>query len=216
MEEKLRLNVWWLPSPPVVSLSNHAALATEEEYPNLIIQFRDDDLASTVFDALTEGRADVGIAYSSVVGHGSGLVCEEVARLPICAWVRSDNPVLDKNPQGLKDLAGCVVPQSLVRQAIEWTDSMVEAFKEVGYTPEVRVRPIYDQSGFFRTLRADEVLLDFEGSDVARMYNANLVKIPLEGGGHLRPVIVAYRAQENRPYVLYYINQLKAAAGNHM
>lgn len=207
-----QLSVWYLPSNPVSNLVQEVASQTESAFPGLSIRFCVDDSTMTAVEALLESKADIAVLYTPLIGHDQQITCETLCHLPICAWVHKDNPVLKSHPTSLSDLSSCSVPVTVVRQAQDWSDSIRIAFESCGHTPEAHLRTLYDRSSFYRSLRPDEVLLDFVGDDTPLVCNSDLARVDLTQGLRSGPVFLAYRAEQTDPSMQFFIDRCRAVA----
>lgn len=213
LSSRSQLSVWYLPSSAVSSLIQEAASQTESAFPGLSIRFCVDNWTMTAVEALLETKADVAILYAPPSTNlAQQIACETVCSLPICAWVHKDNPVLESNPTSVSDLSSCSVPATVVRQAQDWSDSIRVAFESCGHVPNTHLRALYDRSSFYRTLRPDEVLLDFVGDDTPLVCNADLVRVDLTQGRKSGPVYMAYRAGETDPSTRFFVDRCRAVA----
>jgi DNA-binding transcriptional LysR family regulator len=113
----------------------------------------------SVYQALADGIADVGITYYEKEDLSDGLIRELLTHEAFYVLMRKDNPLAAQESFVMQDLARFYLAFSTNKRNEEWNRGVKDIFRREGIEPKVRMKDYNSLSEFFSGFGADEISL---------------------------------------------------------
>jgi DNA-binding transcriptional LysR family regulator len=126
-------------------------------YPEFIAEFKCDRQYSA-FNAVEDNMAQIGIVYKGIQNLPNSVECELLFEEPFNIILHKDNPLANKTPLHLEEIAKSnYLICSTNRRFEDWNSGVIGVFRRYGIEPKCRMKDIDGLTSYFAALNTDEM-----------------------------------------------------------
>lgn len=188
---------------------------SREKQPGFSPRFQYNDRQSTVFDAVVNGKADIGVLLNEPVDVPEGFACEWLVESPAVAWLHKSNPLLKSSSLRFDDLWDCYLLRSTNQSSRTWSDGSIDIYRKHGLEPRFRLKDLENKESFFLNLDPDEVLLASDEGLETHPCNPCLVAVRFEDCSLSYSVYLFYKKQPNGSALSKFVETCHRVAQAH-